>query len=147
MAGGFGHEGDRLSAFLDDELDERDALHVTRHLRRCPDCTDELEQLRATRAALRALPPVAPSLSWMVETAVLGPGERPTGRLAAVLAPIALAVLGAAGIVLVGAFLLGASDGSVQPPVDRMVVDHVRSVEGSPVVTPVRLSGDPGTGG
>lgn len=144
MASAFGHEGDRLSAFLDDELDERDALAVTRHLERCGDCCDELERLRETRAALRSLPPVTPSLSWMVETAVLGPGDQPSRRATAV--ALSLAAIGAGA--LATAFLLGGSGaGSVQPPVDAFVVDHVRSVEGGPVVTPVRLDADPAAGG
>lgn len=143
MAGAFGHEDGRLSALLDDELGEQAALEVTRHLRRCEACSHELEELRATRSALRSLPPAQPSLSWMVETAVLGPGDgRPS-----VVGPIALAVATATLVVLGGAFVLGGEDGSVQPPVDRMVVDHVRSVEGGPVVTPVRLEDGAGEGG
>lgn len=144
MAAAFGHEGDRLSAFLDDELGERDALAVTRHLERCDECRDELEQLRVTRAALRALPSATPSLSWMVETAVLGPGEQRSSA-----APVAaLSVVVAGAVVLAAAFLLGGGhNGSVQPPVDALVVDHVRSVEGGPVVTPVRLDADPAGGG
>lgn len=141
--GAFGHEGDRLSALLDDELEERDALAVTRHLERCGGCRDELERLRSTRSALRSLPPVAPSLAWMVETAVLGPGEaeqRPTAVLVGGLLAGALAVL-------VLAFALGGdAPGSVRPEVEQLVVDHVRSVEGGPVVVPVRLEVD-GTGG
>ena len=143
MAGAFGHEGDRLSALLDDELDERDALQVTRHLDRCAQCAEELEQLRSTRAALRSLPPVSPSLAWMVETAVLGPGDQPSARGRS----IALGVVAVALLLVTGAFVLGGQDGSVTPPVDRMVVDHVRSVEGSPVVTPVRLEGGAGEDG
>lgn len=140
MTAGFGHEDGRLSAFLDDELGERAALEVARHLERCDDCRDELEQLRTTRSALRSLPPVTPSFAWMVETAVLGPGDtgRGPGR-------IALAgLLGAAMLVVAVGFLLGGESGTVRPPVDRLVVDHVRSVEGGPVVTPVRLDGDDG---
>jgi anti-sigma factor RsiW len=136
----FGHEGDRLSAFLDDELGERDALAVTRHLARCEDCRDELEDLRSTRAALRSLPQVEPSLAWMVETAVLGPGDARRSRLAP-------AVLAAAAVVLalVGtAFALGGDDsGSVRPAVEQLVVDHVRSVDAGPVVVPVRLETAP----
>lgn len=144
MAAAFGHEGDRLSAFLDDEVGERDALAVTRHLERCDECRDELEQLRMTRAALRALPPATPSLAWMVENAVLGPGEQPSSAALAA----ALSVVAAATVVLAAAFLLGGGEGgSVQPPVDALVVDHVHSVEGGPVVTPVRLDADPAGGG
>ncbi len=144
MAAAFGHEGDRLSAFLDDELDERDALAVTRHLEHCQECCQELEQLRTTRAALRSLPPVAPSLSWMVETAVLGPADQRPSRIGV----IALSLAVAAGAATAAAFALGGGGtGSVQPPVDSLVVDHVRSVEGGPVVTPVRLEADPAGGG
>ncbi len=136
MAGAFGHEGDRLSAFLDDELGERGALEVTRHLQRCEECRDELEELRRTRSALRALPPVTPSLSWMVETAVLVPADEGPRSFA-----LAAALLAAVAALLVGAFVLGAERGTVRPPVDQMVVDHVRSVDGGPVVTPVQLDG------
>lgn len=140
MAAGFGHEGDRLSAFLDDELDDTAALDVTRHLQHCEACRDELEELRSTRAALRSLPPVAPRLSWMVETAVLVPtGAQPRSSATA-----ALALVAAAGLVLSGAYLLGSDDGTVSPLVDELVVDHVQAVEGGPVVTPVQL--DSGTG-
>ena len=45
--------GDRISAFLDDELDEPRAMAVTRHLAECPTCLAELEDLRRTRDALR----------------------------------------------------------------------------------------------
>ncbi len=78
MTAGFGHEGDRLSAFLDDELGDRDAMVVTRHLARCDGCTDELEQLRSLRAALRGLPGVQTPLS----SAEAVPGElsMPTQR-------------------------------------------------------------------
>ena len=142
MAGGFGHEGDRLSAFLDDELDDDDALAVTRHLERCGACREELEQLRSTRSALRSLPPVAPRLSWMVETAVLvptDPAPRPLATVAAA-ATCALVLLA-----LAGAFVLGDDRGTVRPPVEELVVDHVGAVDGGPVVTPVRL--DDGDGG
>ena len=135
MAGGFTHEGDRLSAFLDDELDERTALDVTRHLQRCAACRGELEDLRSTRSALRSLPPVAPRLSWMVETAVLVPTD-PEPRPVATVAAAAAAGL---GLVLFGAFALGGDDGTVQPPVEELVVDHVSAVDGGPVVTPVQL--------
>ena len=140
MAGGFTHEGDRLSALLDDELDERAALDVTRHLRRCEACRAELEDLRSTRSALRSLPPVTPRLSWMVETAVLVPTDPAPRPVAAVTAAAAAGV----GLVLLGAFALGGGDGTVRPQVEELVVDHVRAVDGGPVVTPVRL--DPTAG-
>lgn len=135
----FGHEGDRLSAFLDDELDERDALAVTRHVTRCAECRGELEELRGTRAALRSLPQVEPSLAWMVETAVLGPGDARRSRFA----PASLATVAVALVVVGSAFVLGDDTGEVRPAVEQLVVDHVRSVDGGPVVVPVRLETAP----
>ena len=131
----FGHAGERLSALLDDELDDRAALQVTRHLASCDQCMDELEDLREARSALRGLHAPEPDLAFMLQTVVLGepaPEEPHLVRRLA-LAGSGVAVLG----VLVMAFVLGADQGTVVPPVDRFVVDHVFSVEGGPMVTPV----------
>lgn len=128
---------DRLSAFLDDELGERDALAVTRHLAACDSCRHELEELRRTRAALRDLPPVETPLSFMVESVVLGPRPQPRGP-----SPIALGAVVAASVVMVTAFVLGGSPGGTSPDVDRFVGDHVESVGGGPVVVPVMLDAD-----
>lgn len=137
MPAAFRHESDRLSAFLDDELGDADAVEVAQHVGRCEQCHGELEDLRATRTALRALPTVTPSLSWMVETVVLGPQDR-RSHTAAV-----LTLASAAVVVLVAAFVLGGDQlGSVRPPVDDLVFDHVRSVGGGPVVVPVQLDAD-----
>ncbi len=136
MAATFGHEGDRLSALLDDELSQKDALDVTRHLARCTECADELEELRSMRTALRGLPGVETPLSFMVEQVLLGPrDEQQSAALRAAWLTVA-----AGAMLLVGAFMLGGTvQGSVRPSVDALVVDHVRSVEGGPVVVPVRL--------
>jgi anti-sigma factor RsiW len=128
------HDDDRLSAFLDDELDERTALSVAHHLDGCDDCRAELETLRATRAALRAMPPVEPPLSFMVEQVVLGPAVADEGP-----STLAIGALVAASVVLVTAFALGADRGDVTPDVDMLVVDHVETVGGGPVVVPVTL--------
>lgn len=132
----FGHAGQRLSALLDDELDDREALQVTRHLATCDECMDELEDLRAARSALRGLQaPPDPSVAFMLQTVVLGEPAAQEQHLVrrVVLAGSGVALLG----VLVVAFVLGADQGTVVPPVDRFVVDHVGSVEGGPMVTPV----------
>jgi|GEM_PF-2804193 len=131
----FSHAGERLSALLDDELDDRGALQVTRHLAVCDECMDELEDLRAARSALRGLQAPDPGVAFMLQTVVLGepaPQEPHLVRRVA-LAGSGVALLG----VLVVAFVLGAEQGTVVPPVDRFVVDHVFSVEGGPMVTPV----------
>jgi anti-sigma factor RsiW len=133
-----GHDDDRLSAFLDDELEDREALRVTRHLARCGACRDELEELRRTRAALRGLPAVEPPLSFMVESVVLGPGEQPSAGPPTA----AIGMLVAASVLLVTAFALGGSPGAVTPDVEQIVGDHVESVGGGPVVVPVMLDAD-----
>jgi anti-sigma factor RsiW len=46
---------DRLSAYLDRELPERDAWRVHDHLSSCWQCRRELDQLRRVVAALRRL--------------------------------------------------------------------------------------------
>jgi hypothetical protein len=81
-------------------------------------------------------------MSWMVETAVLVPTD-PHSRRAAF---VASAVGAAVALVLVVGFVLGTEQGTVRPPVDQLVVDHVRSVDGGPVVTPVGLDGPGGQG-
>ncbi|HSD30020.1 MAG TPA: zf-HC2 domain-containing protein, partial [Vicinamibacteria bacterium] len=55
-----GHERERLSAYLDDELhlDERTAVEA--HLASCPECTAFLAQLVAANEAAAALPAEAP---------------------------------------------------------------------------------------
>ena len=128
------HDDERLSAFLDDEVDEREALAVTRHLRACDDCRDELEQLRRARSALRSLPSVEAPLSFMVESVLLGPPERHRGH-----SVVGLGLAVAAGVLLVAAFALGGESGGVTPDVDGLVGDHMRSVGGTPVVAPVML--------
>jgi anti-sigma factor RsiW len=51
---------ERLSAYLDDELDAAEREPLERHLAQCEECRAALAELRQTRALLRALP--APTL-------------------------------------------------------------------------------------
>ena len=135
------HEEERLSAFLDDELGDDDALRVTRHLAACDRCLGELEELRSTRSALRGLPLVDPPpvLFERVATAAASydVSIRRTRRGARA-APAGAALRAAA------AFVAGDDGGTVSPPVDLFVVDHVTRVGGGPMVTPVDL-GRPGS--
>lgn len=131
-----GHPDEKLSAFLDDELDEPDASHVTRHLAACEACLAELDGLREARAALRGLPDIPPpsSLFAAVPDAAAEAGSRERGRRAATGIAAGLAV------VLTVAFMLGESQpGEVVPPVDVVVVDHVARTGGGPVIQPVVL--------
>lgn len=133
-----GHEDERLSAFLDDELTEDEALAVTRHLAGCNGCLDELENLRAARSALRGLPAVAPPpvLFREVEAAAAMPAAGGRSRLR-----IAAAALAATGLVATAAYVAGGAreDGTVVPPIDVFVVDHSVRVGNGPMVTTVNL--------
>ena len=44
---------DRLSRFIDDDLNEKQRRAVREHLRRCPCCSDFVEDLRRTVALCR----------------------------------------------------------------------------------------------
>lgn len=131
------HEDERLSAFLDDELAEDDALEVTRHLADCDRCLAELEDLRAARSLLRGLPnldPPAAIFSGAVADATL---ERMRWSRTVRVASVALA---GTAIISAAAFAVGGDDGgTVVPPVEMFVVDHVVRVGGGPMITPVDL--------
>lgn len=132
------HEDDRLSAFLDDELDDRTALAVTRHVADCDRCFGELEALRATRSALRGLPNLDPPETMFSDVmAVAGTVDPERWRRTLRYASAAIA-----GSALIGAavFLAGGDDaGTVVPPLDVFVADHVARTGGGPVITPVDL--------
>lgn len=125
-----GHEDARLSAFLDDELDDDEALDVTRHLARCPRCLDELEGLRRARSAVRELPGVEPP-AGLFDGLAAGVETPRTRRL------LSAAVAGVA--VGMAMYLMGGSgDGDVVTPMDGLVEPFTgSSVE--PVIAPVEL--------
>lgn len=54
------HPGDRLSAYLDGELDDAERARVDGHVSACAACRAELEGERAVRSLLRSLPAVEP---------------------------------------------------------------------------------------
>jgi anti-sigma factor RsiW len=60
------HDEEALSAYLDGELDARQAEIVERHLSTCEACTALLEELRNTRLMLNALPTQAPRRSFVL---------------------------------------------------------------------------------
>jgi anti-sigma factor RsiW len=124
--------GPRLSAFLDDELDDDQALTLTRHVTGCERCRVELEGLRSAREALRRLP----RLQAPVLTAGVARRDRWRHRsvrrlrLAAAVAVLPAAVLGVV-------YLVGADDpGEVVPPTDVFLVEHLARTGGGPVSTP-----------
>lgn len=133
------HEEERLSALLDDELPEPQALEVTRHLADCERCLTELQAIREARGALRGLPDVQPPDDLYGEVLARPPdvaARDPAGALTRIWA----ATLVSLGLLAAAAFLAGSDDqGTVSPPVDVFVVDHVVRMEGGPVITPVEL--------
>ncbi len=124
--------GDRISAFLDDELSEERALSVTRHLADCHQCLEELEQLRATRDALRALPSVTPP----VLARGLDRGERRRRQLVRRLRVAAIAALLPVALVS-AAYVAGGVDGDVAPSTELFLVEHVSRTGGGPVPAPI----------
>lgn len=131
------HEDERLSAFLDDELSDDDALEVTRHLAGCDRCLAELEDLRHARALLRGLPNLDPPATIFSDAVAHASLERLRWSRTVRLASVAL--LGTA-VMSAAAFAAGGEDhGTVVPPVELFVVDHVVRVGGGPMITPVDL--------
>ena len=127
---------ERLSAFLDDELDEELALRVARHLHTCQPCLDALGELRFARDALRRLPDLqAPVLT--AEARPDRPNVRRVSRTAMVTSATTLVLALLGGTV----YALGGDDGDVEPEVDLFLVDHVARTGGGPVPPPVGGSG------
>lgn len=128
------HEEERLSALLDDELSDEDALTVTRHLAACDPCMVELEEIRSARRALRELPQIDPPAALFSDVVLAAPAGRWSTSTRVLAASIA-----ATSLVGGAAFVAGAPAGDVVPPVENYVVDHVARVGGVPMITPVDL--------
>lgn len=126
-----GHEDARLSAFLDDELGDHEALEVTRHLARCPRCLDELEGLRRARSAVRGLPGVEPPVELFDEVAVAA-AVPPRRRLASA----AIAGL-AVGITL--HLMVGADGAPPTTPLEGLFVEPMTGASLEPVIAPAEL--------
>lgn len=120
---------EQLSAFLDDEVSDADALDIARHVSRCDPCAAELEGVRLARDAVRSLPTLKPPPAL-----VSHPQQPPRQRRPLVLLGIAGAVA-ATGMI----FAAGGGTGDVVPPVDDLVVDHVNNTGGDLLLTPVRV--------
>lgn len=129
----------RLSAFLDDELDEQSALEVARHAAECQECTGELDTVRTMRDALRSLPAVAAPDPGLFAQAV-AQAESDFARRRRIV--VSAAGAGAAtALIGMAVWVAGADDaGTVVPPIDRFIADHVGRVDNGPMVTPVDFS-------
>lgn len=132
------HEDDRLSALLDDELSEDDAIEVSRHVAECPRCFAELEEIRGLRSALRDLPAVSPPADLhrnIIDT--MASARRRVDRRARRVAAAIVASAAVAGAVVV--LSTDRTTGTVQPPVDVYLVDHLSRTGRGPVLSPVDL--------
>lgn len=129
-----GHPDDLLSAFLDDELAEADALAVARHVGACQDCLHDLEELREARTALRSLPDLVVPAAMLDAVPV---AAAKAGRVDARRRAVAVATAGFGGLLVVAFVLGGSAPGEVVPPVDAVVIDHVVRSGGGPMIQPV----------
>jgi len=92
---------DRLSAWLDGELNDAERAAVAGHIEVCPDCRRELDRLVADRELLSSASPAEepPFLAARVLSEIRAGQRRPAhGLLRRVLVPIAAALLIAVSI-------------------------------------------------
>ncbi len=132
------HENERLSALLDDELTVDEALEVTRHVIACGRCFSEFEAIREARKALRALPVIEPpqELLGHLLTGPPSTGTPPALGVRRLLSAAAVSIV----LFAAAAFSLGADErGTVAPPVEMFVVDHLARVNDALMLTPVDL--------
>ncbi|HEV7888601.1 MAG TPA: zf-HC2 domain-containing protein [Acidimicrobiales bacterium] len=116
MTDAAGHLTDELSALLDGELADHEAVAVRAHLSRCAFCTSELAAVDRTRSLVRELPPVDPPGVLRL------PAPRTVRR--GPLAAVAAAAAAAAAAVLVQ---WAPADHPVSPKVATLVEVHATS--------------------
>jgi anti-sigma factor RsiW len=110
MSGASEHPGDRLSAYLDGELEPEAAASVGDHVASCPLCREELDRLDDARRLLRGMAPLEPPPGFT---------ERFGARLRRVFRRVAggVALAGAA----IGAALYAAAPArAVRPPIEEV---------------------------
>jgi anti-sigma factor RsiW len=126
---------DRLTGYLDRELDQRDAAEVEAHLRHCVACSARLERERRLRGAIQAhlQPLAAPErVRSNVHAAVRAQVERAQRRqawLPAWAATAAALVLGLAGGWQLARWQ--SSRGDLSDLTTEVVAGHVRSLQGA----------------
>jgi anti-sigma factor (TIGR02949 family) len=126
---------DRLTGYLDRELDERAAGEVEAHLRQCVTCSARLERERRVRAAVEAhLTPLrAPERLRSNVRAMLRAQLKPSQRRQTWL-PTWAATAAALLLGVVGGWRLGLWQGSRGDGTDvvaEVVAGHVRSLQGA----------------
>lgn len=143
------HLGDRVSAFVDDELDPSSRDRAVDHLARCGGCRQAVDQERAVKARLRALPLSEPSAA-LLGSLFITPDRRrpdPAGPAPAERALRPGLVLAGAGSVSAGmfavAFLVGGAGSAadpvlpeVSPPVGQFSAEFAGTTQRSPFSDP-----------
>ena len=128
---------DRLSAFLDDELDPTRSREIQQHLDACPSCTDALGQMKELAGRLRAEMPYyrAPdSLRARVSQAAWSSASRGgvAGRRVGILTRGWMSAAAAVVVVVCGAWLFTSLQQGGLAPMEREVVSsHIRSLMAS----------------
>jgi hypothetical protein len=134
----------RLSAYLDDELPQREQRLVEAHVAQCTVCRGRLHGLRLVVSELQRVPAVEapPTLARRIETEAAlrwGPGSprgpRLFGRRGLVLLQdmIQLTAVTAASVAMIGALLayvsaLGTRQGAAEAVTDQMLTSSDRAV-------------------
>jgi len=145
------HLGDALSALLDGELGDAEAVAVRAHLATCSMCETELAEIGEARSWLRDLPPVEPPADFVERVSAGSVPERNAGPPAssqdATVTPIgeapgrrrqwragvaAMSACAAVTIVVLG--MAAPRDPPASPPLGRFIVAHEAEVGvGDPV--------------
>lgn len=129
------HAGDRLSALLDDELSADEAMRISSHVAACEQCWRELEVIREARRMVRALPPLETPAALHQQLLSI---RQSTGTRPVLAVRLLSAALVSSMLLGVTAFLVGGEEpGTVSPPVNVYVVDHVTRTNSGPLLMPV----------
>jgi anti-sigma factor RsiW len=94
----------RLSAYVDDEVSDRERRRIEAHLAHCGECRAELRALRWTVSLLRQAPPVKAPRLFVVREADLAKERRPARRRA----PLLVTQWATAAVALLFVLILGA---------------------------------------
>ncbi len=127
-----------LSAYLDGEVTDAEAMRIETHLSECPDCAQELEGLNWARSAVRSLPLLAPPTDVFDAIPIPSAQGPARGRF---LMPVAAAV---AAIVVIGGVVSGvvAASDAQEIPIESVATQHAVGSAGQPGVLLVSVPMD-----
>jgi anti-sigma factor RsiW len=133
-----GHSADRLSAYLDGELNSEEARDVVAHVIACRECRADLQEFDRARTAIRALPGVDAPDGLLPE-----PPARRAGRRRRVGAAVALAA-GAAAVLAIVFSLSADAESGPELTIDDLGGYHVARASAEPAfsIIPTVLEGE-----